>query len=165
MYWPKNNLDYKTYLSENIALNFLHFIKIIKGIIVHEKKLSEEIIGPIPEGIFIKPNNRIISVEVKRIYGLTFPRNDNNFYKFPWTRTIYNAIDKAHYNLIKNYDVKEHHVVFCIPSGNVKLIKRLDNHIRKISYNYIYLNKECICQVNKIFIHIISVDNVIFEGY
>ena len=156
---------------QHLGLNLNHQIKT-------EHELINEFESVVPEGIFYHPNNdKIISVEVKRIVGNNLPSDDSydgdrrRFIRrrkqivWPWLSTVEAALQKANECVIQTYFVEEHHMVFVIPESlSVRISQRITEHIHKSV-------KKCITQgynkikSNKIHTHVIQGPDILFDRF
>lgn len=156
---------------EHLGLNETHQIKT-------EDELMNEFASVVPEGIFRYPtNDKIISVEVKRIVGNNLPLDDRQdglrrrFIRrrkhiiWPWASTVEAALQKASENLIETYFVQEHHMVFVIPESlSSRMYHRVTDHIHYTVQQY--LEKGCnVIKSNRIHTHIIQGPDNLFDRF
>tara|TARA_B100001741_G_scaffold313747_2_gene321667 strand:+ start:326 stop:838 length:513 start_codon:yes stop_codon:yes gene_type:complete len=156
---------------KHLGLNETHQIKT-------ENELMSEISTVVPEGIFRYPtNDKIISVEVKRIVGNNLPLDDRHegskrrFIRrrkhiiWPWASTVEAALQKANECVIGTYFVEEHHMVFVTPQS---LSSRMHHRITEHIHNTVkeYLKREYnIIKSNRIHTHIIQGPDSLFDRF
>ena len=108
--------------------------------------MKDTFVGPIPEGIFINPNDKQIeSIEVKRIYSLRGERSINIKSKYggrsnwQWASLIYNGMRKMNkdYSLYlkkeKGIEINRHFLLVGIPKDmSLQHEKRIRKHVSGI---------------------------------
>ena len=156
---------------EHLGLNIQHRIRT-------EYELMNEFESVVPEGIFRYPtNDKIISVEVKRIVGNNLPMDcgcDGERRRFirrrkqivwPWLSTVEAALQKANECVVQTYLVEEHHMVFVIPQSlSVRMHQRITEHIHHAVRQYITKGFNII-KSNKIHTHVIQGPDELFDRF
>ena len=137
-----------------------------------------EISSVVPEGIFRYPtNDKIISVEVKRIVGNNLPFDDRHeglkrrFIRrrkhivWPWASTVEAALQKANKCVVDTYFVEEHHMVFVIPQSlSSRMYIRVTDHIHNTVKQCIEKGFDAI-KSNRIHTHIIQGPDELFDRF
>ena len=129
--------DPRSLASEVYAISKLGF-----QLLVDEEHLIQEFSQfsiKVPEGIFEDGEKRRVTVEVKRIIGNMLPLDkgtqtrrkvwNRSTIVWPWKKTIRSAVEKAHPEIVRRYDIFAHYVVLLVPetlpsNKYNKLVKR-----------------------------------------
>lgn len=165
--------DIRSWPSESYAfkhLGFSHYHQLKS----EQDLIDENSIGTVPEAIFQNPfNNRIMSVEVKRIVGNNLPKEETGRriirrrkqIIWPWTSTVEAALSKANARIVSMYMIEEHHVVFVVPDKLTdRAHTRVISHIQETIAAY-YKNGNAVMKQNKTHVHIIKGPSNLFDRF
>lgn len=165
--------DIRSWPSEQYAFNYLGLN--VSDCLKSEVDLMNECNNScVPEAIFKHPvNQKVISVEVKRIVGNRLPIEGKgrrvirrrNGIVWPWTSTVETALGKATELFCSFYMIEEHHVVFIIPDTLSKRDHRkVHLHIYSAVNDFIH-NERNELKSSKIRVYIIAGPKQLFDRF
>ena len=168
------NHDWRSMASEQYALEYMG----LKKILCEEEAFIDKYASQgvrVPECVAQDPihPDRIITVEVKRICGNQLPLDftgqsrrklrKRNQLVWPWGTTIWNSLNKAHPQIIEDFGVQRHHVVFVVPNSlTQRSLQRLCDRIQ------VWVTKSLekdSTPLKHIIVHIIQGDDTLFDRF
>jgi len=125
----------------------------LQPLVTEEELICAHVGCKVPEGIFVNRFGENVSVEVKRLVSLA---HGDGFYAgngFVWASTVRSAMDKANENIVCAYDIRDHHIVLCVPE-NRRVAARLARHAARAAVRHA-ASDACACVARRVHIHVL----------
>ena len=116
-------------------------------------------------------DKRLVSVEVKRLIGNELPVDsrtnsrrkiwERNKITWPWKKTVLSALEKANPEIVKEYGITSHHIVFLVPDT---LSKHSSSRLEKRALSVVEMYVSFL-SVKRVFVHFLPTPSHHFDRF